>query len=230
MAETEGSPRASNLWTSVLSVLVIVVAVLLGLALGWRGTILRGLRGGSQERAGAVPNGKTNRAGDAAGDQKTDQAATAQLVASARDDYGVPAAPSAATAAAPPEGGLLVTQNGKVIYRLPPSGPPTAAGTRARPATTEGSAEVSASRLIHRVEPQYPLDASTRHIQGLVRLDVQIGEEGAVHNITVVDGDPVLAGAAVQAVRQWRYRPYSKDGHAVEMQTRVTIRFTLPPA
>jgi protein TonB len=60
-------------------------------------------------------------------------------------------------------------------------------------------------------------------------LDVQIGGEGAVHNIVVVDGNAMLAEAAVQAVRQWRYQPYSVDGRPVEMQTRVTIRFTLPP-
>jgi protein TonB len=50
-----------------------------------------------------------------------------------------------------------------------------------------------------------------------------------VHEIAVVEGEPVLAEAAVQAVRQWRYRPYSVDGRPVEMQTRITIRFTLPP-
>lgn len=88
---------------------------------------------------------------------------------------------------------------------------------------------VSATRLIHRVEPEYPPEARAQHIQGAVRLDIQIGGEGAVHSIEVVEGDPLLAAAAVQAVRQWRYRPYSVDGRAIEMQTRVTIRFTLPP-
>jgi protein TonB len=75
----------------------------------------------------------------------------------------------------------------------------------------------------------YPPAARAQQIQGAVTLDVQIGEEGAVHNIEVVEGNPLLADAAVQAVRQWRYRPYSVDGRPVEMQTRVTIRFTLPP-
>ena len=89
---------------------------------------------------------------------------------------------------------------------------------------------VSATRLIHRVEPQYPADASAKHIQGVVTLEVQIGTDGAVHNITVVEGDAVLADAAVQAVRQWRYQPSLVNGRAVEMETRVTIRFTLPPS
>jgi periplasmic protein TonB len=78
------------------------------------------------------------------------------------------------------------------------------------------------------VEPEYPQEARTRHIQGSVTLDVEIGGEGAVHNIAVIDGNAMLAEAAVQAVRQWRYQPYSGDGQPVEMQTRVTIRFRLP--
>jgi protein TonB len=84
------------------------------------------------------------------------------------------------------------------------------------------------NRLLHRVEPVYPEDAKARRVQGVVALDVQIGGDGAVKNIAVVEGDPELADAAVEAVRQWRYRPYTVDGKPVEMQTRVTIRFTLP--
>jgi len=79
------------------------------------------------------------------------------------------------------------------------------------------------------VEPEYPPEARTQHIQGAVVLDVQIGGDGAVHNIAVVEGNSLLAEAAVQAVRQWRYQPFSVDGQSVEMQTRITIRFTLPP-
>ena len=82
--------------------------------------------------------------------------------------------------------------------------------------------------MIHRVEPEYPAEAAAQQIQGLVTLDVQIGDEGAVHNIAVVEGNPVLAAAAVQAVRQWKYQPYVVNGRPVEMQTRITIRFTLP--
>jgi protein TonB len=123
-------------------------------------------------------------------------------------------------------GGLQVTQNGKVIYRSLPAGRDA---TTAKRADAHGAEDGSATRLIHRVEPVYPPEARAQQIQGAVTLDVQIGEEGAVHNIVVVEGNPVLADAAVQAVRQWRYRPYSVDGRPVEMQTRVTIRFTLPP-
>ncbi len=81
--------------------------------------------------------------------------------------------------------------------------------------------------MIHSTEPEYPAEARMQHIQGVVVLDVQIGQDGAVHNIAVVEGNPVLAEAAVKAVRQWRYRPSAVDGRPVEMQTRITIRFKL---
>jgi TonB family protein len=123
----------------------------------------------------------------------------------------------------------VVTQNGKVIYRLSPESnqKETGAGKKAAPEDFE---EGSARRLIHRVEPEYPQEARTKHIQGVVTLDVQIGGEGAVQNIAVVQGDPLLAEAAVAAVRQWRYQPNTVDGQPTEMQTRVRIRFTLPPS
>jgi protein TonB len=123
----------------------------------------------------------------------------------------------------------VVTQNGKVIYRMPE--PKAAVGPSQR-SSKPGSASADRldNRLLHRVEPVYPEDAKARRVQGAVVLDVQIGGDGAVKNIAVVEGDPELADAAVEAVRQWRYRPYTVDGKPVEMQTRVTIRFTLPPS
>jgi TonB family protein len=198
--------RRSEVWTSILGILVIVVAVLLGLALGWRGAIGRGLRTGSRVPANASPATKA--------DRKMESAAEAKNVSAAH--------PSSVEQ---PSGGLVVTQNGKVIYRLPP---PEQQATPGASAVPEGSGDVATNRLIHRVEPQYPANASARHIQGLVKLDVQVGGDGAVRNITVIEGDPVLAEAAVQAVRQWRYRPYSVDGRPVEMQTTITLNFRLP--
>jgi TonB family protein len=199
--------------------------VVLGLALGWREAVVRGLVGESQKRASASST-RANRGTDSAGEPPA-PAPAGDLTPAASGPVSVAKTTSAATAVEPPSGGLVVTQNGKVIYRLPPAEQQPAKATRAAP---EAAGDVSASRLIHRVEPLYPPDAKAQHLQGLVALDVQIGGEGAVHNITVVEGNPVLAEAAVQAVRQWRYRPYSMDGRPVEMQTRITIRFTLPPS
>ena len=210
------SSRRSEVWTSVLAVLVIAVALLLGLAIGWRVAAGKGLKAGSQIRSSTS---STPRA-----DRRTDSGAEAKNGSASQPKTLNPVHPSSVEA---PSGGLLVTENGKVIYRLPPGEQQADGGKSAAP---ESSEDLSASRLIHRVEPQYPAEATARHIQGLVTLEVQIGGEGAVRNITVVEGDPILAEAALQAVRQWRYRPYSVDGRPVEMQTRITIRFTLPPS
>jgi protein TonB len=127
---------------------------------------------------------------------------------------------------------LVVSQNGKVIYRLPgPTvlGPsPGSSKSGKASASRVPNSQLTEDRLLHRVQPQYPADALARRVQGAVVLDLQIGGDGAVKNIAVVEGAAELADAAVEAVRQWRYRPYTVDGKAVEMQTRVTIRFTLP--
>lgn len=227
-----GYRRKNEIWTAVLGILVIVTAVLLGLALGWRGAVGRGVSG----RAGAAQR-KANRADSSSGKKTTetpsgDVAAPAQTESQAGTQAGTP---GAATSVEPPNGGLVVTQDGKVIYRLPAAKPTSVANNAAGAAGAtqeEGfsTSRLIPSRLIHRVEPQYPAEALAQKIQGLVTLEVQIGTEGAVHNIAVVDGNPMLAEAAVEAVRQWRYRPYTANGRPVEMQTRVRIRFTLPPS
>ncbi len=233
--------RGTDLWTAILGVLVIVTAIVLGLALGWRGAIVRGLNAGSN---GGSPGAGSAAPASASPTEKTDQGidsgADEEAPAGSSGDVAMPTKGSslsqqgsskAVTSLEPPSGGLVVTQDGKVIYRLSPGEPVAAVGNKAT-GNGAGRAEsggAAGTRLIHRVEPEYPDEARTQHIQGLVTLDVQIGGEGAVHNIAVVDGNAMLAEAAVQAVRQWRYQPNSVDGRPVEMQTRVTIRFTLPP-
>ena len=108
-------------------------------------------------------------------------------------------------------------------------GPSQGSGKAGKAAASRvGDSQLIENRLIHKVQPQYPADALARRVQGAVVLDLQIAGDGAVKNIAVVEGDPELADAAVEAVQQWRYRPYTVDGKVVEMQTRVTIRFTLP--
>jgi len=219
--EEDGPARRSEVWSSILGVLVIVVAVLLGLAVGWRFGIGRGLRGEARNRSSVVAGASRN------SKRAADSAVAAAAPVAANGSVSATRALSSATAVEPPSGGLVVTQNGKVIYRLPPAEKESGARTKA---AAEDLEEGSATRLIHRVEPEYPQEARTKHIQGVVTLDVQVGEEGAVRNIAVVEGDPVLAEAAMAAVRQWRYRPNTVDGKPAEMQTRIKIRFTLPPS
>ena len=92
-------------------------------------------------------------------------------------------------------------------------------------ATLRISQGVSQGLLIKRVQPKYPQAALAVHTQGAVQIEATINKEGNVINLKVLSGDPVLAHAAVEAVRQWRYKPYYLDGDPVEIQTQITVNF-----
>jgi periplasmic protein TonB len=92
-------------------------------------------------------------------------------------------------------------------------------------ATVRISQGVSQGLLIKRVQPKYPPAALAVRAQGAVQIEATINKEGNVTNLKVLSGDPVLAHAALDAVRQWRYKPYYLDGEPVEIQTQITINF-----
>ena len=92
-------------------------------------------------------------------------------------------------------------------------------------ATVRISQGVSEGLLIKRVQPKYPSAALSLHAQGAVQIEATINKEGFVTNPRVISGAPVLAQAAVAAVRQWRYKPYYLDGQPVEIQTQITVNF-----
>jgi protein TonB len=81
--------------------------------------------------------------------------------------------------------------------------------------------------LVHRVEPVYPRLAIPARIQGRVILRAVIDREGNVTALTLVNGHPMLSQAAIDAVRQWRYRPYVLNGQTVEVETQITVNFSL---
>jgi bla regulator protein blaR1 len=81
--------------------------------------------------------------------------------------------------------------------------------------------------IVKKVQPVYPEAAKKAHIQGEVVLRAIIGKEGDVENLQVVSGPAELAPAAIDAVKQWKYRPYMKDGQAVEVETEISVNFTL---
>lgn len=87
---------------------------------------------------------------------------------------------------------------------------------------------VSQGLLIKRVQPKYPSNALAMHVQGPVLLDATIDKEGNIVNLKVLKGDALLARAALDAVRQWRYKPYYLDGVPVEIETQITVNFKLP--
>jgi TonB family protein len=92
-------------------------------------------------------------------------------------------------------------------------------------ATLRVSQGVSQGLLIKRVQPTYPQAALAVHTQGAVQIEATITKEGNVVNPKVLHGDAVLARSAVEAVRQWRYKPYYLDGQPVQIQTQITINF-----
>jgi protein TonB len=89
------------------------------------------------------------------------------------------------------------------------------------------ASRVAEANLIHDVAPQYPPEAGRARIEGAVVLMAVIGKDGSVEDVRIESGLPILAQAAMDAVKQWRYRPYLLNGEPVEVDSRITINFTL---
>ena len=85
----------------------------------------------------------------------------------------------------------------------------------------------AAGNLVYRVQPQYPEIARQARIQGPVQLRAIISKSGTIENLVVESGPPMLVRAAINAVRQWRYRPYLLNGEPVEVETEITVNFVL---
>jgi protein TonB len=85
------------------------------------------------------------------------------------------------------------------------------------------SPQQAESRLLSRTEPA----ALAAHRAGTVVLHVQVAEDGSVANIRTLSGDPILADAAIEAVRNWRYQPYRQHDRPAQFQTDVTLTFAL---
>lgn len=80
---------------------------------------------------------------------------------------------------------------------------------------------------VKKVPPEYPAKARERYVEGTVSLKVQISKQGAVENVELISGHPLLAPAAIDAVKKWKYRPYLLNGEPVEVETQVQVNFTL---
>jgi len=89
------------------------------------------------------------------------------------------------------------------------------------------SSGVAQGLLIRQVKPQYPPLARQARIQGTVALRAVIGKDGTVQDVHVVSGHPLLTAAAIEAVKQWLYRPYYLNGEPVPVDTQVDVAFTL---
>jgi TonB family protein len=101
---------------------------------------------------------------------------------------------------------------------LAPAGPPT---------RIRIGANVQRAKLLVKVTPVYPAEAKAQRIEGEVRLEAIVGKDGKVENLQMLSGDPLLAAAALDAVRQWQYQTTLLNGDPVEVVTEIAVNFTL---
>ena len=119
-------------------------------------------------------------------------------------------------------GGQMGGVIGGIISSTPVAVPKVATPTRVR--VSQG---VTEGLLMKKVQPNYPPLARSARIQGQVVLQAVIGKDGTIQNLRAISGHPMLTPAAIDAVRQWRYKPYFLNGEPVEVDTQITVNFTL---
>jgi TonB family protein len=96
-----------------------------------------------------------------------------------------------------------------------------------KPKVIRVGSNVAASNLIHQVAPEYPPIAKTAHISGTVLLHAVIGKDGTVEDLQYVSGPPLLMKSAMDAVRQWQYKPTFLNGEPIGVDTTISVVFTL---
>ena len=107
------------------------------------------------------------------------------------------------------------------------SSTPTVAPKIAAPQRVRVSSGVQSGLLIRKVNPAYPPLARQARIQGTVILQALISKDGNIENLQLISGHPMLAPSAIEAVTQWKYKPYLLNGEPVEVETQVQVNFTL---
>ncbi len=119
-------------------------------------------------------------------------------------------------------GGSMGGVMGSILSSTPVAVPKVATPQRVR--VSQG---VSAGLLIRKVQPNYPPLARQARIQGQVLLQAEISKDGSIQNLRLISGHPMLAPAAIEAVKQWKYKPYLLNGEPVEVETQVQVNFSL---
>jgi protein TonB len=119
-------------------------------------------------------------------------------------------------------GGQLGGVIGGIISSTPVAVPKVATPQRVR--VSQG---VTQGMVLHRVQPSYPPLARQARIQGSVVLQAEISKDGSIQNLHLISGHPMLAPSAIEAVKQWKYKPYILNGEPVEVETTITVNFTL---
>jgi|SRR5579872_6825967 len=101
---------------------------------------------------------------------------------------------------------------------------------RSVPTRIRVGGNVMVEQILKKVDPVYPPDAKAAQVSGTVMLHAVIAKDGSVQQVDVVSGPPMLQQAAMDAVRQWRYRPMLLNGQPIEVDTTVSVVFTLGEA
>jgi protein TonB len=142
-----------------------------------------------------------------------------------KEDEAPPAMASSGVVGGVP-GGIPGGQMGGVIGGII-STTPVAVPKVATPQRVRVSSGVSQGLRIKFQQPSYPPLARQARIQGTVVLHAVIGKDGAIQGLTLVSGHPMLVQSALEAVKQWRYKPYLLNGEPVEVDTEIQVNFTL---
>ncbi|MBN9615586.1 MAG: hypothetical protein BGO25_02780 [Acidobacteriales bacterium 59-55] len=149
-----------------------------------------------------------------------------------------PPTPSATTPPTPaPEGTTTGITAGTAAAATPSGSGIDGAGTQSDVSSPASAGSRSATRyvqpnvmegnLLSAPRPEYPASARTERLEGIVALQATISTSGAVKTLRAINGPQILRGAAIDAVRDWRYKPYSVDGRPVEVATTVYVHFSL---
>jgi protein TonB len=221
-ATSSNFPRRDP-WIGVLTLALIAAAMSLGWMMGY----------GRRPRASVGQKATVNATSQPAPVKPPEGTASSPSAAvrapeqpASASPTNVPASPQPSGTAVPPVGGLVVYEKGKVIFQTPQTSRPSAKDTASEPVTVPS--KVADQYVMQRVEPEYPEPAREQHIQGPVVLEALVGKDGAVEKLSTISGDSQLAAAATDAVRQWRFKPFLRNGSPEEFQTQITVSFRLP--
>jgi protein TonB len=124
-------------------------------------------------------------------------------------------------------GGVPGGSMGGVLGSIASAGSVAALPKVATPQRVRVSSGVQSGLLVRKVQPTYPPLARQARIQGTVVLQAQISKSGDIENLQLISGHPMLAPAAIEAVKQWKYKPYLLNGEPVEVETTVQVNFSL---
>ncbi len=159
-------------------------------------------------RSQKKPTAKSTPATDQAPDAEDKQSGADASAAPSLSDLGVELNPDRLAGIVSPIPATLPANPGTEALRI-----------------SQGSAQ---ALLIKKVQPAYPKQALQARRQGSVQLQATVTKEGKVSNVKTLSGDPLLARAAIDAVKQWEYKPYYLNGQPTEVQTQITVNFRLP--